>query len=366
MDTCFSVIVPVYNKQDYLQKCIDSLIHQTYKNLEIVLVDDGSTDKSGLICDEYASLDERIRVIHQKNKGLSCARNVGIKVATGDYLSFLDADDYWEQNTYELFAKAIEQNNPDILDCKLQYIFNGTAMPPQGHSHPKNCILERTYILKEIVPALTNLPSEREKFILDYSCNKVFSRTLVQDNEIYFDEDRRKWEDRPFVAECVAHCQNMYCLSECLYNYVGVESSLASSFDKEIFRSTIKNYRLYERLFGDLYDYHTSEVYGIWFGKIYAVAYDLIANHYDKYSDLICEMFEECFSDDTVLLWMEEWRPKHKEEQNIQMHVLKKDWDSVIKDYFRVVEKDKERQKREKSVIIRGIRKIVQLFNTNK
>ena len=89
-----TIIVPVYNVEKFIGKCIDSLLAQTYINLEIILVDDGSTDKSGVICDDYHHRDTRIRVIHKQNGGLSSARNVGIKAATGDYLSFVDSDDY--------------------------------------------------------------------------------------------------------------------------------------------------------------------------------------------------------------------------------------------------------------------------------
>ena len=94
MDKLISVIVPIYNVEKYLTKCIESIINQTYKNLEIILVDDGSPDKSPIICDEYAKKDNRIKVIHKKNGGLSDARNYGMSLATGEYISFIDSDDY--------------------------------------------------------------------------------------------------------------------------------------------------------------------------------------------------------------------------------------------------------------------------------
>ena len=90
-----SIIVPVYNVEHYLEECIKSVIEQTYKNIELILVDDGSTDKSGKICDNYSSLDERIIVIHKNNGGLSSARNVGLEAAQGRYIIFIDSDDYW-------------------------------------------------------------------------------------------------------------------------------------------------------------------------------------------------------------------------------------------------------------------------------
>lgn len=89
-----SVIVPVYNVEQYLEKCIDSIINQTYKNLEIILIDDGSTDSSGKICDSYAARDKRIKVIHQENGGLAVVRNIGVSAASGEYIMFVDSDDY--------------------------------------------------------------------------------------------------------------------------------------------------------------------------------------------------------------------------------------------------------------------------------
>ena len=102
-----SVIVPVFNVENYLEKCVKSIIEQTYKNLEVILVDDGSTDKSGFLCDELKKQDYRIKVIHKTNGGLSDARNAGIQVSTGKYLSFIDSDDYLERTALEQMMQAI-------------------------------------------------------------------------------------------------------------------------------------------------------------------------------------------------------------------------------------------------------------------
>ena len=110
-----SVVIPVYNVEAYLCECVDSVINQTYKNLEIILVDDGSTDSSGKICDDYAEKDERISVIHQKNGGLSAARNAGLDKASGEYIYFLDSDDYVADNTLESLITIAEKDNSDIV-----------------------------------------------------------------------------------------------------------------------------------------------------------------------------------------------------------------------------------------------------------
>ena len=112
-----SIIVPVYNVEAYIHQCIKSIIEQSYKNLEIILVDDGSKDKSGKICDDYARKDKRIKVIHKKNGGLSDSRNAGITVATGKYIAFVDSDDWIEKNMYEKMYNECEKFGADICIC---------------------------------------------------------------------------------------------------------------------------------------------------------------------------------------------------------------------------------------------------------
>ena len=117
-----SVIIPVYNVQEYLPKCLDSVIAQTYGNLEILLVNDGSTDQSGEICDRYAQKDSRIHVIHQDNKGLAAARNTGIEAAAGTYIGFVDSDDWIELDMYEFLYDLLHEHQADLAICRLREI----------------------------------------------------------------------------------------------------------------------------------------------------------------------------------------------------------------------------------------------------
>ena len=116
-----SVIIPVYNVEKYLQRCLDSVIEQTYQNLEIILIDDGSTDHSGKICDDYAARDMRIHVIHQENQGLSIARNKGLDIAKGTYIAFVDSDDYILPEMYAKMLECIIENDVDFCVCQWQY-----------------------------------------------------------------------------------------------------------------------------------------------------------------------------------------------------------------------------------------------------
>ena len=122
MDAIISVIVPVYNVEEYLERCVDSILRQTYTNLEVILVDDGSTDNCPQICEQYASFDKRVRVIHQSNGGLFAARNAGIDAAKGEYLSFIDSDDFISEDMYTSLYGNLKKYDADIAACGMERI----------------------------------------------------------------------------------------------------------------------------------------------------------------------------------------------------------------------------------------------------
>ena len=126
MNKRISIIVPVYNAEKYLKQCVNSLLNQTYRDIEVILVDDGSTDTSPAVCDAFSEMDSRVKVIHQKNARIGAARNRGIEEATGEYLTFIDSDDYIESNAYEVCMKLIEKYNADLIQWDLTFV------PEQG------------------------------------------------------------------------------------------------------------------------------------------------------------------------------------------------------------------------------------------
>ena len=124
-----SVIVPVYKVENYLKKCVNSLINQTLKDIEIILVDDGSPDSCGKICDEYAKNDSRVKVIHKQNEGLSEARNVGIMAAKSPYIGFVDSDDYVAEDMYEMLYENLIKTNADVSVCGLYDCYSNKKIP---------------------------------------------------------------------------------------------------------------------------------------------------------------------------------------------------------------------------------------------
>lgn len=174
MDKLISIIVPIYKVENYIHKCIDSLVNQTYKNIEIILVDDGSPDNCGKICDKYASKDERIKVIHKENGGLSAARNDGMDFCTGEYVTFVDSDDYISYSFCEDLMNAIDENDVDIAICNVKRFTDGEEVKEE-----KIKIETKIYNSEETI---YNLISVGDYY--DCAWGKIYSRKVLEG--IYF------------------------------------------------------------------------------------------------------------------------------------------------------------------------------------
>lgn len=173
-----SVIIPVYKVESYLRQCVDSVLNQTYKDLEIILVDDGSPDGSPAICDEYAKIDNRVKVIHKNNGGLSDARNHGIAAATGDYVVCLDSDDWWTRADAIEGASSLLEEKPDILFFdRITYCDNGIVIHPKGMSLESINGLNRSQALKKLMSNGKFIPS---------ACNKFVKREIVTNGNVSF------------------------------------------------------------------------------------------------------------------------------------------------------------------------------------
>lgn len=149
MTNLVSVIVPVYNVEECVNRCVDSLLEQSYLNVEIVLVDDGSTDNSGLICDEYAKKDKRVKVIHQDNGGLSAARNAGIEISSGDYLSFVDGDDYVSNDFISFLMNLLSKNGGDVAQCG-HFIQYSEKRKVEKNSNHETIVLNRVRAIESL------------------------------------------------------------------------------------------------------------------------------------------------------------------------------------------------------------------------
>lgn len=220
-----SVIVPVYNTEMYLHKCIDSILNQSFANFELLLVDDGSTDDSGKICDKYAIADLRIQVVHKPNEGVSIARNVGVELAIGEYIIFVDSDDWVDVNFLELIVS--DKSNADILyyGNKCQYE-NGNVVAYIPHAI--TC-LQREDIEKEIL----QLKCNRENFkYYGYTWNKVFKNSIIKTYNIRFEPHLNRREDELFTSEYCRYIHSLSVIPEPIYNYRVLDTGLTSNNKK--------------------------------------------------------------------------------------------------------------------------------------
>lgn len=221
MDELVSVIVAVYNVERYLDKCIDSIVNQTYPNLEIILINDGSTDKSKKICEKYAKRDDRITLINQENSGVSNVRNKGLDIAKGRYISFVDGDDFIELNMIEVMIYNIKQSKVKISICGYCIFDNNYKKIKQSDTSNEFKVLDSDAILKNI---FTN------NKINGFLWNKLFEKTVLDD--IKLPEDMDICEDLYTVCNILK--DNIKCCytSQPLYNYRENPSSATKSIEK--------------------------------------------------------------------------------------------------------------------------------------
>jgi len=208
MEKLVSVIVAVYNIEEYLPRCVDSILAQTYRNLEIILVDDGSKDQSGNICDSYAEKDRRIKVIHKKNGGLSDARNAGMNAATGEYIGFVDGDDWIEPDMYRAMYFACEKEKAQAAVCRYKQITkSGIIDGSAGNS----VSLSRDEALEIYVCG------DERYLIYNSVWSKLFARDLVEGMRFPVGKNS---EDIMFTTRAFCRMERLVYLDEAYYNYV--------------------------------------------------------------------------------------------------------------------------------------------------
>lgn len=229
-----SVIVPVYRVLPYLSKCIDSILAQTFTDFELILVDDGSPDRCGAICDEYAAKDDRIVVIHQKNAGVSAARNAGLDIAQGRYLSFIDSDDWIDPNMFRLMLESLWQHNADLVACGIQYWDSHESL--LYRKTQDSFSLDRHSVLQKLF-------GQASSFGLG-CCNKIFLRERISDLRfpigIPFSED---WE---YLYQCSQRVKAAFYLSNCLYNVLVRENSATRTPEISMIMRNIQNGKLFK------------------------------------------------------------------------------------------------------------------------
>lgn len=220
-----SVIVPVFNVEQFLCRSVDSILNQTYRNIEVVLINDGSTDRSGAICDEYEERDTRIRVIHQSNRGVSSARNAGLDIATGDYISFVDPDDWIEPDMYEKLADYLSAGEVDIIR------FNALRKGSVLNWLPFDGYYQEDRLEKEVALPMIGSKEFGGMFILGVLWVHLYKRELIDSHTIRFNTELRRCEDRLFTIAAVMYAHNMLFVNDTFYHYEVYDESLSNRYD---------------------------------------------------------------------------------------------------------------------------------------
>lgn len=231
-----SVIIPVYNVEAHLRKCLDSIINQTYKNLEIIIINDGSTDNSPFICSEFAKMDNRIIYKSRENRGVSATRNEGIELARGEYFSFIDSDDYLEPDTYEYLIGIIKEKKVDAVNYEHYITYS--------NYEKQHKIAEKDY---------GNFDCRDSQYQLVYNvafaCNKLFSKKIIEG--LKFDESILRGEDSLFARLAFSKADNVWFDSRPLYHYVQSDDSAVRGSFRKSQLTAIKLYDIYNKFYSE-------------------------------------------------------------------------------------------------------------------
>lgn len=228
-----SIVVPVYNVENYLPYCIESISEQTYSNLEIILVDDGSTDKSLQICNEYAKKDNRIKVLHKENGGNTSARKAGIQIATGEYIGFIDSDDWIEAEMYEKMSEWIEKYNPDVV-CTGYYIDNTNSISEMKESI-RSGVYSREDNYDKLIYNMMYIENNEKKGISTSLWNKIFRKEIIEKSLMSLNDNIQIYEDAVCVYDTFLMSESIYISEEMFYHYRRRAGSIMQSSDDTYF-----------------------------------------------------------------------------------------------------------------------------------
>lgn len=224
-----SVIVPVYNVEKWLRQCIESVLHQTYENIELLLINDGSTDQSSEICNQYQELDSRVKVIHKKNSGVSDTRNVGIEYSTGEYIIFLDSDDYLEDTMIEKAIEVQKMTQNELVIYNFALVKNEKRYP-EPDLYGENISIKD--IRKNIISSYNhhfNIGNYMRAVI-----GKLFLSSIIKENHIRFSKEIYIGEDALFLLEYTKYMNKLSYINTCGYNYRILNSSAVRRYKNDL------------------------------------------------------------------------------------------------------------------------------------
>ncbi len=244
MNYKISVIIAAYNEEKYIDRCLNSLINQTYNNIEILVIDDGSTDNMSKIINSYLVIDQRIKYFYKKNEGQGIARNYGLKKASGDYVTFVDADDYVEINMYKKMIEKIVNDNADavISNWSIDYKNGDSIVEPIGLDQR---IYENDEIDEIIIPNIisTSFESKKDVNISGSAAKTLYKKMIIDKFNISFTSEKKYTsEDIMFNVDYYLNSKRVYILDENLYHYCQIDGSYSHSYKKDLFSKSLNMY----------------------------------------------------------------------------------------------------------------------------
>ena len=246
MKDLISIIVPIYNVEKYLNKCIESIVNQTYENIEIILIDDGSNDNSGIICDEYAKKDNRIIVVHKENGGVSSARNKGLKIAKGEWISFVDADDWIEQTFCQTLLNKVTQEQADIALCGYNRITDNRIEKINANNQ-EVFLNSNEYLVKSLNPQTG----------FGFCHMKLIKKEVLK--SISFNERIEVGEDALFNIQLSTYIKKAVFLKQPLYNYRINNQSVVKRYDENYANKYLKSMKIIEEYIWQEYNEENEE-----------------------------------------------------------------------------------------------------------
>ena len=240
-----SIIIPVYNTEKYLRHCVESLTRQTLGEIEIIIVDDGSGQKCAFLCDELAKSDDRIKVIHKENEGQGIARNCGIKASVGEYIGFVDSDDYVDLNMYETLYSVAKKTDSDVVMSGISFV-GGNTFSKSGEYSEKNyfdteTVFEKENIKQLILGVTGAMPSDPDDSRYGVSvCKNIFRRSLLYSEEIEFVSERKIIsEDTIFLVDFLVHAKRAVGIPGAFYRYRRNDDSFSKSYRSDRFEKIL-------------------------------------------------------------------------------------------------------------------------------
>lgn len=319
----FSIIIPVHNREDSIIRTIQSVAEQSFRDWELILVNDGSTDGTGHVCCEFARSDKRVVCINQSAKGVSVARNNGIKNAQGEYILFLDSDDGLRADALELLAqKILKYPDADLL----VFGFEGAELL----KNKTDIYAGEIDIAEKYMPAQLCVGACYEEYFIEhYVWNKCYRSTFIKNNNIFFDENHYTWEDGLFCIDCLSVAKGMAIIPEslCMQNIFAVEDHLSHRFFPNQIENYIKDAELYKTRFGHLYDFdaeyhcsHNIRILG-----------DLFSKAIGKYERDSLKIISKVIETPLVQSWNVVFVPTTKHERLLKRFIAKRKAKNIYK-----------------------------------